>query len=144
MSKPISSYLRGFTLLELMIVIVILGILATIVMPRIMGRPEQARRTKAVAEIKNIESALAYFKLDVHRFPTTAEGLDILTKDTGLENYRPEAYLPKVPLDQPEPVVERFVQEFMSLDPVFPPQDLACFPQHVGQLAKPSMHLFAP
>ncbi len=55
----------GFTLIELMIVVVILGLLATIVMPKILNRPEQARRVKAKAEISNIQSALAYFRTDV-------------------------------------------------------------------------------
>ena len=99
MSKPNQNPKKGFTLLELMIVIVILGILATIVMPRIMGRPEQARRTKAVAEISQIEGALHMFKLDTGRFPSTAEGLDALVNDPGVENYKPDGYLNKIPLD---------------------------------------------
>ena len=99
MLKPTLTSKGAFTLLELMIVIVILGILATIVMPRIMGRPEQARRTKAVAEIRNIEAALHLFKTDTGRFPTTAEGLNVLIADPGIKGYKPEAYLPKVPFD---------------------------------------------
>ena len=54
----------GFTLIELMIVVVILGLLATIVMPRILDRPEQARRMKAKVDIRHIESALGLFKTD--------------------------------------------------------------------------------
>jgi general secretion pathway protein G len=89
----------GFTLIELMIVVVILGLLATIVMPRILGRPEQARRMKAKVDIRNIESALALFKTDTGRFPTTSEGLEVLVTDTGIKGYNKDGYLDKVPLD---------------------------------------------
>ncbi|MHC4286442.1 MAG: type II secretion system major pseudopilin GspG [Planctomycetota bacterium] len=92
----------GFTLIELMIVVVILGLLATIVMPRILGRPEQARRIKAKVDIRNIESALGLFKNDTGRFPTTSEGLEVLVSDVsdpGIKGYNSDAYLNKVPLD---------------------------------------------
>ena len=83
---------KGFTLIELMIVVVILGLLATIIMPRILNRPEQARRMKAKIDIRNIESALALFKTDTGRFPTTSEGLEALVSDPGIKGY-------KVPVD---------------------------------------------
>ena len=89
----------GFTLIELMIVIVILGLLATTVMPRILNRPEQARRTKAQIDIRNIESALALFKTDTGRFPTTSEGLEALVSDPGIKGYNADAYLDKAPHD---------------------------------------------
>ena len=89
----------GFTLIELMIVVVILGLLATIVMPRILDRPEQARRMKAKVDIRNIESTLALFKMDTGRFPTTSEGLEALVTDPGIKGYDEDAYLDKVPLD---------------------------------------------
>jgi len=89
----------GFTLIELMIVVVILGLLATIVVPRILDRPEQARRIKAKADIRNIQSMLALFKADTGRFPTTSEGLEVLVSDPGIKGYSSEAYLDKVPLD---------------------------------------------
>jgi len=90
---------RGFTLIELMIVIVILGLLATIVMPKILNRPEQARRMKARIDIRNIESALALFKTDTGRFPTTSEGFEALVKDPGIKGYNSDGYLDKVPTD---------------------------------------------
>ncbi len=90
---------RGFTLIELMIVVVILGILATIVMPRILGRPEQARRTKAKVDIRNIESTLALFKTDTGRFPTTSEGFQVLVSDPGIKGYNSDGYLDKTPID---------------------------------------------
>lgn len=92
-------YAAAFTLIELMIVVVILGILATIVMPRILNRPEQARRTKAKIDIRNIQSTLALFKTDTGRFPTTSEGLQVLVSDPGIKGYDPDGYLDKVPLD---------------------------------------------
>ena len=89
----------GFTLIELMIVVVILGMLATIIMPKILDRPEQARRMKAKVDIRSIESALALFKTDTGRFPTTSEGLEALISNPGIEGYNDEAYLDKVPTD---------------------------------------------
>jgi general secretion pathway protein G len=89
----------GFTLIELMIVVVILGLLAGVVVPRILNRPEQARRMKAKVDIRSIESALALFKTDTGRFPTTSEGLEVLVSDPGIKGYNIDAYLDKVPLD---------------------------------------------
>jgi general secretion pathway protein G len=94
-----SSIARGFTLIELMIVVVILGLLATIVMPKILNKPEKARRAKAKFDIRNIESALAYFKMDVGRFPTTSEGLEALVANPGLQGYDKDGYLKQIPLD---------------------------------------------
>ena len=90
---------EGFTLIELMIVIVILGLLATVIMPRMLNRPEQARRMKAVVDIRNIESALALFKTDTGRFPTTSEGLEALVSNPGIKGYNSDCYLDKVPID---------------------------------------------
>ena len=89
----------GFTLIELMIVVVILGLLATMVMPKILDRPERARQVKAVAEIKSIEFALTAFLSDTGRLPTTAEGLQALVINPGVENYSSKGYLNDVPLD---------------------------------------------
>ena len=73
--------------------------LATIIMPRILNRPEQARRAKTKFDIRNIESALALFKTDTGRFPTTSEGLEVLVSDPGIKGYNSDAYLDKVPMD---------------------------------------------
>jgi general secretion pathway protein G len=71
---------KGFTLIELMIVIVIIGILATLLIPRIMERPEEARRVKGKMDIKAIESALKLYKIDNGSYPTTEQGLIALLK----------------------------------------------------------------
>ncbi len=92
----------GFTLIEIMIVVVILGILASIIIPRIMGRPEEAKRVSATTQIKNIEAALKLYKLDNGYYPTTEQGLDALVKKptTGRipRNWK-EKYLDRIPND---------------------------------------------
>ena len=96
---------RGFTLIEVLVVVVILGILATLVVPRIMERPEQARRMKAIIQIKNFETALKLFKLDNGFYPSTEQGLEALIQKptTGKipQNWREGGYLEggRVPLD---------------------------------------------
>ncbi|RLB29460.1 MAG: type II secretion system protein GspG [Deltaproteobacteria bacterium] len=71
---------RGFTLIEIMVVMVILGILAGLIIPRIMGRPEEARRTKARVQIESIETALKLYRLDSGSYPTTEQGLQALVE----------------------------------------------------------------
>ena len=71
---------RGFTLIELMVVIVILGVLAGLIIPRIMGRPEEARRMKARVQIESIETALKLYKLDNGSYPSTEQGLQALVE----------------------------------------------------------------
>jgi len=72
--------MRGFTLIELMVVIVILGILAGMIVPRIMDRPEEARRTKAGVDIGAVAQALKLYKLDTGKYPTTEQGLTALNE----------------------------------------------------------------
>lgn len=94
---------HGITLIEIMVVLVILGILATIIIPRIAGKPEQARRTKAILDIKSIETALSLFHMDNGFYPSTEQGLLALVEKptTGRipTNYAEDGYLKKVPLD---------------------------------------------
>ena len=68
----------GFTLIELMVVIIILGILAMWVAPKIMSRPEQAKQVKAQLDIQNLETALKLYKLDTGSYPATEQGLQAL------------------------------------------------------------------
>ncbi len=96
---------RGFTLIELMVVIVILGILAGLVLPRFMGRTEEAKRTKAKLQMENLEAALKLYKLDTGIYPSTEQGLEALVQipTTGVvpKNWREGGYLEKsqIPVD---------------------------------------------
>ena len=69
---------KGFTLIELLVVLVIIGILAGYIGPKIMGRPEEAKRTKAALQISGIETALKLYKLDNGMYPSTEQGLESL------------------------------------------------------------------
>lgn len=69
---------QGFTLIEVMVVVVILGVLATIIIPKVMDRPDTARLVKAKTDIRAIESALNLYKLDNFNYPGTDEGLEAL------------------------------------------------------------------
>lgn len=69
---------QGFTLIEIMVIIVILGILAALITPRIMDRPEEARRTKAEVQMRAIEQALKLYRLDNGQYPRTEQGLQAL------------------------------------------------------------------
>jgi general secretion pathway protein G len=93
----------GFTLIEILVVVVILGILASIIVPKIMKRPEEARRTKAIMDIKAIETALNLYRLDNGGYPSTEQGLEALVTEptTGVipKNWKEEGYLDKVPKD---------------------------------------------
>lgn len=105
---PALTSVNGFTLIELMVVMVILGVLAGLIVPRIMDRPEEARRTKAAIQIQSIEQALKLYKLDNGQYPTTEQGLRALveppTVGTLPRNWRAGGYLdrgrvPKDPWD---------------------------------------------
>ncbi len=96
---------KGFTLLEILVVVFILGILAAIVAPKIMGRTDEAKVTEAKVQIKDFETALKLYKLDSGNYPTTEQGLQALidppTDGPQPKNYRKGGYLEqkKVPVD---------------------------------------------
>lgn len=86
----------GFTLIEIMVVVVILGILAALVLPNVMGRIGQAQTTKVKADIQGYETALSLFKLDNFRYPTTDQGLEALVKqpaDPSIRNWKEGGYI---------------------------------------------------
>jgi general secretion pathway protein G len=70
----------GFTLIELLVVLVIIGILATYIAPKIIGRPEEAKRTMAAVQIQGLETALKVYKLDNGMYPSTEQGLSALVE----------------------------------------------------------------
>jgi general secretion pathway protein G len=93
----------GFTLIEVMVVVVILSILAAIVVPKIMDRPEQARITKAKSDIRALEAALNLYRLDNMIYPTTDQGLEALvsqpTDAPEPKNWKEGGYLDRLPAD---------------------------------------------
>jgi general secretion pathway protein G len=93
----------GFTLIEVMVVVVILSILAAIVVPKIMDRPEQARITKAKSDIRAFEAALNLYRLDNMIYPSTDQGLEaLITEPTDApepKNWKEGGYIDRLPMD---------------------------------------------
>lgn len=102
-SRYIAKKMNGFTLIEVMVVVVILGILAAVVVPKIMSRPEQARIVKVKQDILAIQSALDLYKLDNGYYPSTDQGLQALvskpTSDPIPRNWKSDGYLQQLPTD---------------------------------------------
>ena len=94
---------RGYTLLEIMVVVFIIGLLVTIVAPRIMGRTDDARQTKATADLASLAQALNLYRLDNGAYPTTDQGLAALierpTTPPVPKMWRSEGYVDRVPSD---------------------------------------------
>ena len=94
---------RGFTLIEIMVVMVILGLLVAIVAPNIMGRSDQAKVTVAETQLSNIANALDLYRLDNSHYPSTQQGLEALvSKPSGSpepKNWNSDGYLKSVPED---------------------------------------------
>src|SRR4051794_12078399 len=91
---------RAFTLIELLLVMVILIILASIVVPKMSGYSERARKSKAVTEVGSFKTALQAFEIDCGRFPTSDEGLRALVQQPpGVQNWKQGGYIDDVPND---------------------------------------------
>lgn len=103
MSSDSNRFCRGFTLIEIMVVVVILGILAAVIVPRFLSRPDEAKVTKTKVDMKSIEEALGMFKLDNGFFPSTEQGLKalVIKPETGRipSKFSADGYLKKVPND---------------------------------------------
>lgn len=93
----------GFTLIEIMVVVVILGILAALIVPNIMDRPDMARVAKTKQDLRALQTALNLYRLDNYRYPTTDQGLEALVEKPSIEPlppaYRKGGYLERMPKD---------------------------------------------
>jgi general secretion pathway protein G len=92
----------GFTLIEIMVVVVILAVLGALVVPKILENVDKARVTRAASDIRAIQTALDLYRLDNFKYPTTEQGLQALVTqptDPTITNYRSGGYLPSLPKD---------------------------------------------
>ena len=94
---------RGFTLIEIMVVVVIIGILGALVVPKLMGKPQEARITAAKVDISSLMQALKIYKLDNQRYPSTEQGLKALiekpTSGPSANGWKTGGYVDKLPKD---------------------------------------------
>ena len=101
LNAPRRQLARGFTLIELMVVVVIIGVLAALIVPNVLNRTDDARATAARTDVNNLLQALKLYKLDNQRYPTAEQGLDALvhkpTAGVVPPNWKP--YLDKLPSD---------------------------------------------
>ncbi len=99
---PARSAERGFTLIEIMVVVIIIGLLAAFVVPQFLGRVDDARIVKAKGDLQALETALTMYKLDNFNYPSTEAGLAALTKqpaDGSAKNWRAGGYLQRLNKD---------------------------------------------
>jgi len=97
------SRAAGFSLIEILVVVVIIGILAAVVVPRVMDEPDRARVTKAAQDVQALVTALNMYKLDNYQYPSTEQGLDALVRQPSGQpeapNWKPGGYIDRLPAD---------------------------------------------
>ncbi|QMU60761.1 MAG: type II secretion system protein GspG [Gammaproteobacteria bacterium] len=95
--------MKGFTLIEIIVVVVIIGLLAAVIAPNIFGQVEKARLNRALSDLRALESSLNLYRLDNFNYPTTDQGIQaLITKPTGspeAKNWKKGGYIPRMPLD---------------------------------------------
>jgi general secretion pathway protein G len=97
-----SARQRGFTLIEIMVVVVIIGLLAAVIVPQVVDKVDQARVAKAKQDITSLETALTMYRLDNSKYPTTDQGLSALTTqptDPNIRHWRPGGYIKRISKD---------------------------------------------
>lgn len=100
-TRPFSNLSRGFTLIELMVVLVIIGVLAALIVPNVLDRADDARATAAKTDVNNVMQALKLYKLDNQRYPSAEQGLQALLVKPTTNPIPPnwKSYLDKLPND---------------------------------------------
>jgi general secretion pathway protein G len=92
----------GFTLIEIMVVVIIIGLLAAVIVPNVINKVDEARVTKAKQDIQSLETALTMFRLDNSKYPTTEQGLQSLVTqptDPTIKHWRPGGYIQRISKD---------------------------------------------
>ena len=101
--KSCTSKQSGFSLIEILVVLVIMGLLISVVAPMVLNRADEARIQKVYADFKSIETALKIYRLDNYNYPTTEQGLQALIKPSSLtplpRNFKEGGYLAEIPMD---------------------------------------------
>jgi general secretion pathway protein G len=98
----VGRYAGGFTLIEIMVVVIIIGLLAAVIVPQIVSKVDEARVAKAKQDIQSLETALTMYRLDNSKYPTTEQGLPALVTqptDPSIKNWRPGGYLQHISKD---------------------------------------------